>query len=769
MTCLVRSRPSPVLGPVALLSVLCSGLPAQAPATTSFPREAASSAVVAAPARQGDRYAQPLPQGLQRRALGASGAALVEQDGTLWGIGDRYKTRFTAQGFEFIPQLGPRAPHNFPLEFRLQSVGRGADQHAVELAAPRHEGLQVVYARGGFAERYDVKPEGIEQSFVFDRLPAGSGDLIVRGDLATDLVATPDGHGYRFELPGVGGLHFGGVTGIDAAGNRVAGRVAIVGGVVELSLPASFVDGAVLPLVLDPLVGSVFNAFTTDLDDRDPDVAYDVTNDVFLVVFERIFSATDTDIHGQRVSGAGALVGGRVFIENATTNEFDPKVANINLRDRFVVVYVRAGDIKGRFVNAATAAVLPEFDVAVGTDNQTSPDIGGEATTSDDDAICVWWNTTQNRIEACQIAVNSDDSVLVWDLTTIYQSATVTPGYPRISKSGGSTGNHCIVFERTFSSTDRDPAMSIVSRELTFLDTLRSLTGATTDQRFPSVDGDGRHWVVAWQQAEAAYPGKWDIDCCAVSWNPAAGGTVQGRLDTGVVSVTADANDDEYTASVIWVGGSVLVGWTDQDGTAYNSYFRSLDPFTCLACEAGQLWLSGSQAWDYWFKGCSKASGGGSEREALLVIESNTGVSPTTSNIEAQQWRSDDGIRTSLGGGCGADAGDIYATCARTGNADFRVRLLSDLASAAAVLVVSRDRINLPCGSCRLVPDPYTGFVVFATTNAFGQAEYATAIPNSAGIAGIVFHAQWLVAEPISPGCSLFGSDMTRAISLTIN
>ncbi|MBK8097782.1 MAG: hypothetical protein IPK26_11785 [Planctomycetes bacterium] len=751
-----------------LVPILCLPAAAQSQSTQSLEKGEGSAVVLPAAARGGDATARRPP--LAATIANAEGSAALElRDGELRANGDRYKAVFGAAHVDFIPALGRRAPHNQPLHLELAQIGRGQDHAPVPAPERRHDALRVEYVRRECVERYDVTPQGLEQSFVFTSLPAGSGDLHVRVRFGTELQPIQDHLGWRFELPGVGGLRLGGVTGIDAGGKRATGSVEVRGDIVDLSLPASFVDGASLPLVLDPLIGSVFNAFTSDLDDGDPDVAYDVTNDVYLVVFERTFSATDIDIHGQRVSGAGTLVGGRVFIENGLTNEFDGAVANVNLRDHFVVAYYRAGDIMARSVNAATGAVTAEIAVASGTDTQTQCDIGGEATTSDDDALCVWWNSTASAIEAAQITVAADGTLSWWDPTTIYASTTLPGRYPRISKGGGDTGNHAIAFEKVYSATDVDPYVTLVNRELTILDDARAMDSGVNYARLPDVDGDGRHWVVAWELEESAFPGMQDILCRSLTWNPAATTGNQGALGSSITTITADANDDEYAASVTWVGGSTLVGWTDNDGTAYNAYFRSIDPFTCLACEStGQYWLAGGFAWDYFLKGCSQASGGGDEDEALLVIETNDNGGTGTSSIQAQRWQSVDGTLAELASACGLDAGDIYLTCARSGNAGFSARLASDLASTTAALIVSRDYLGMPCGSCRLIPDPYSGFVFLTTTGSNGQAALDAALPASAAIVGLSFYAQWLVAEPVSPGCYLFGSDLTRALRMTI-
>jgi hypothetical protein len=243
-------------------------------------------------------------------------------DGELWGGADAYKVRFDAEGIDFTPALGRAAPRNYPLRFAAIAIGRGGELAPVTKAARRHEGLTVEYARGPVTERYELRAAGVEQSFRFAEQRAGRGDLVVRGRLATDMVVRADGAGLRFEQPGIGGFTMGGVTGVDADGNRVEGSVRYDAGIVELSLPSAFVDDAALPLVLDPLIGSRFGLnLNTRIDDRGPLAAFDASNDRYLVIWSNIFSATDVDVNGQMISRAGSLVGTRVFIETSTALE----------------------------------------------------------------------------------------------------------------------------------------------------------------------------------------------------------------------------------------------------------------------------------------------------------------------------------------------------------------------------------------------------------------------------------------------------------------
>ena len=300
------------------------------------------------------------------------GFGLQRADGDLWGIGPSYKARFTAAGVEFTPVMGPAAPKSFPLVFSLESVRRGdaliyeAPPGGIE---PNQQGAVARYERGTFVEAYEVRGEGIEQTFRFESLPQGTGELIVRGRLTTELLAPAvdsASEGIRFEIGDLGGVSFGSVTGIDADGNRAAGWLRLEEGHLELGLPGEFVDEAPFPLLLDPLIGSTVTI--TGGYDLDPDVAYDATVDVYLVVWERMISSTNYDVLGQRFSSAGALLGAPIPI--STIDARGPAVANLGAIDRFIVVWRHVSTTNpwsARTVNPIDGSTGLEIGCLVGT------------------------------------------------------------------------------------------------------------------------------------------------------------------------------------------------------------------------------------------------------------------------------------------------------------------------------------------------------------------------------------------------------------------
>ena len=110
-----------------------------------------------------------------------------------------------------------------------------------------------------------MRVDDVELSFVFDRLPVGAGDLVVRMHLQTELPPVGDGETLDLLYGDRGSVHIGAVTGIDARGMRAKGTVRYVDGMLELGLPADFVDSATLPLMLDPSLGSEIQISNIDV------------------------------------------------------------------------------------------------------------------------------------------------------------------------------------------------------------------------------------------------------------------------------------------------------------------------------------------------------------------------------------------------------------------------------------------------------------------------------------------------------------------------
>ncbi len=353
----------------------------------------------AAAAQQALPVRAPGASQLVTAARGAGQASLVRTGDDWLGTGRDYAARFTADGVQVARAGGARAS----LRFVLESVGRRSGDGRLReapVAPARRAARDRVgrYERGSLVESYEVGDAGVEQSFTFSALPRGAGDLLVRGRLETALTVSASGaEGAGLRLANSAGAHqleIGAVTGIDAAGASCRGALRFADGRLELRLPAAFVERAVLPLVLDPLIGPVFDVFPSYAAAWS-DAAFDATTSNYLVVTHdptnccTFWNAYGSAV-GRLVSTSGAV--GRSIWLNVMIAQtgYAPRVANVNSADKFVVAFVgdqefSPGRVFAATVDAASGAVSPcaFYQCGLSLGPGSLPDVAGDVSTGD--------------------------------------------------------------------------------------------------------------------------------------------------------------------------------------------------------------------------------------------------------------------------------------------------------------------------------------------------------------------------------------------------
>lgn len=687
-----------------------------------------------------ERLADRLPAGARSAVFANTGLDRDDQ-GELLGVGPDYAVRFTAAEVRFTPALGKAAPHDLPLGYRLEAVGRGTASTAIGSVAPEWHDQTVRYHHGEVEATYELRAAGVKQNFVFTTLPRGDGDLIVRAGIDCALpAAAPGPHGIEFCQPGLGGVRIGSVLGIDGAGNQVQGSMRWNDGKLEFVLPDAFVDHAVLPLVLDPLLGAVVTLGGAN-DDLVPEVAYDASTDTYLVVWQRDLSLTNQDIRAQRLSAVGALVGGTLALESSTTvSASRPKVANVNQRNAFVVVWQQAGDIHGRGVASATGTLTSILAIATTTATESQPDLAGEDSDSaDDEALCVWANGTTGDIEGNQITYTAAGTLTLGALVTFPNTLFSTWTNPCISQHGGGLGQHLLCWDSFGSlSSETNVRGCIVDRNLGIVVPAFTIASGSLDENNADCDGDGDagHWVVAFEREEVAGG---DTDVYAVPVHLAGTSGVVGTE----VAIDSGVGDDERDPAVCWLQDACLVAWADEAAVGnYDTYVTSISPLRCGTCE-GRFTLDTTttatsnfpaMAWRYQANNVDN-------NEAMIVWQAFD-IAGSTGDVGTVRFGAVDGYTRPIALGCGS-GGKLAAKCPRAGNTAFRFELRGGAPSTTALLVLSPSRANLFCGPCQLVPDPWTGFVAaFVPTDAVGDTNQLLALP--AGVGGIDLYAQWL-------------------------
>lgn len=176
----------------------------------------------------------------------------------IWAATSSYKASFH-DGMTFVPYLGSAYPHNQPFAWRTVSVRVGPTELLLPGATPEpvQRDFRYEYRFAAFTEAYDVRDDGLEQSFVIHQRP-GPGDLVITGRVSSRLHC-PD------RDPAHQALHFADATGqeivgygraiaIDARGRRIAIDTGYRDGSISLAVPGSWLEHAAWPIVVDPLL-----------------------------------------------------------------------------------------------------------------------------------------------------------------------------------------------------------------------------------------------------------------------------------------------------------------------------------------------------------------------------------------------------------------------------------------------------------------------------------------------------------------------------------
>ncbi len=721
------------------------------------------------------------PAGPEDFAALRDATTLTIGHGTGTAGGWDYQATFGAEGTAFVPALGSTAPTTQHLRLRPQSIRRGQETVVTfDGALPAPVALAdrtVAYPhRGDLSERYAVTPQGLALSWHFARPLGTAGDLVVRYQLDTSLPlpATGATDGLAFTLPKVGGVRIGGVTGIDARGQQAAGELRLDGAVLELRLPAAFVDRASHPLVLDPLIGTQFLAETGGWNDNASDAAYDATNDVYLVVYRRAFSATSVAIRAQRISGAGTLVGGFLAIASGA-NVGNPTVANLGLRDTFVVAWQQAAstwepfDLNCCSVNAANGSTSATVTIAGGTGDEIDPDAAGDP--GFDDEALIAYTVVGAGIRIANVTVASQGGVPAL-LNTTTVTADATAELPAISKSPrGLTAVYVVAWKETSGSSqrvqaqamNRDGVLQGAQANVTNGSTLFGLPGT------PDIDGDGTDFVVVYDYQEGGGSFERNVWCRGLRWS---GGVLSPS--TTFTPLDTRTQTDQRSPAVAFCRYRYMVFYADQllPGS-FNYDIRGIElGANCQLCGT-LVTLTGVNGTALrnveWMPAvCSQYAGTDSDLGLLTFTESDDSP-PFTSSLIAQRLQAlgSGGAITLTGSACGAGgtigtAGGPFAI----GNTDFLVTLSGAQPSAVPFVLLGFPGGEQACGAC-LYTNPVASVFVLPSG---GNAAYNWRIPCAAyQFLGMQVQAQWaLVNTSANPCFLLSGLSFSQRVRLTL-
>ncbi|MFO1052696.1 MAG: hypothetical protein U1F36_10825 [Planctomycetota bacterium] len=370
-------------------------------------------------------------------------------DGSLWAAADRYKVGFSRRGASFVPSLGSEAVHDWPATFRLEGA-RIADTR-LELADkdPQRVATTVRYDRGTLVENYDLSPEGMEQSFRFDSLPA-RGEMVLSLGVSTELEMRTDGAGIDFRGPD-GGFRYGKAVAIDAKGDSVPVEERLSGSVIELVVPASFVEKAALPLVIDPMIGSMFVAHGDTKQIDSVDMGWSPIDGTCTICYERHYSQTDSDVYLLALNSSLTTVLSYAIVDASTTSWRNCRVASITASQCHLVVAEVSTANVSPFTIMARRAVMTNGNLVLDAALQIagpgvpanhagdclSPDVGGDPSNGTGSFTIVWerqYSVVDHDIEMRR--VDGTGALMTSTSTTLDNSTSYESG-PVISKWNG--------------------------------------------------------------------------------------------------------------------------------------------------------------------------------------------------------------------------------------------------------------------------------------------------------------------------------------------
>lgn len=688
------------------------------------------------------------PRPLDPPIVVPSGCGLqAEDDGSLFGLGADYQVRFLGDRFEWKPILGRAAPHDLPMTMQVTHVGRGELTPVGPATRERRE-LRVDYVRAQLRERLDLRRDGMKQSFVFDQLPAGRGDLVVRAAITTELQAeraASDG-AIAFTFPGAGGLQIGQVLGIDANGHTATGSLRTNGTTLEFVLPAAFVDTAALPLVVDPLIAAEIVVSAGATDDRQVDIAHVGTT--YAVVYRRFVSATNTDVYVTYVSDAG-VVGSTVGIETFVNVAGDsPRVVASDATANYLAVWNHSGDIQGRLLipNGAGSVVA----VASTPNDESQPTAVGGLLAGNGRVLVAWLDATADAIKGCEVNMNVNPPTTQAIQTFVSDPSSFTalrsPALPR-----SCPGDRLLLSWVSNSSvlgTDTVRGVFLGSLTTTFGPSFTVAGGGLSDAFGPAVAGNGTSWVIGYRTNSTLTGG--GAACVALHQNFTTAVLSSPRALTAINTTTNDID-------AAWFRDSAAFALTVVRATANDVLLVAVDPLTCADCQGTIAVNLGGN--DTAVAITSTFGQNSSDEGAIAWVP----ISGTQGNLSMQRYGATGGTVTVVADGPFGE--QFVSGCARVGHSNFGVELHGAPAATPTFALFATNRIDAPCGTNTIVPDFLSGFVLsLGNTNAAGHVRMAFNIPNNGGLSGLAFHVQFA-----KPGSSCFGAfDLSSALTITL-
>jgi hypothetical protein len=703
----------------------------------------------------------------------------------LWAAGPDYKASFH-DGFAFYPCLGTDYPENLPLVWRTESIVAGAEVLVTPATATstrssdwRHE---IHYP--GVMEAYDVRADGVEQTFRLDVPPTRGGDWVVTGRIATRLLAPALVAAAHQELVFTDAtdrplVRYGAATAIDAAGERHAATTSFDGERIRLTVDGAWLATAKFPVVLDPLSSAVQVYPSGTQGAADLDIAS--TNDTdsrVMVVFTRAVSAADRDAYALLTTPAFAA-GTVVYSDLSTSWSAEKTSVGYSAFGGWVVAFQRATAtstqirawVNDRTSQSGGSLVFPQLPVA-GTCNR-NPDVGAGGTSV---ALIVFQSdVTASNANTANTEVYGmilDTLTLTFDAPFLVPNQAAGTRYDRENPTVNQIRQFgpSIAWVVAWQELDRNVAgddwdiwaqrvTSTGSRTAT-ADLTAGVAAASNKVR-PQIDGDAGRFMVAYLLAS--------------SGDATAGPEIR--------TVRFEAPDNVFSISGL-VHGVLQASTMREFSNLTIAHDRVTDSHWAIGYESRATTSPGTVPAAHLDR---VGYTGGVVEATTLVSNTLGGFSPAVTNqltttqetnrflvvyaapaglgrnIEGRSLNYAASAATRYGTGCGT--GSIASTAPRAGSERFAVALTSAPAFATSVLLLSDGMGTIPLDGSgmtgcvfNLSPGFFMAFV--SATDGSGYTDLVSPLPDRPAFFGDLYF-QWIY---VSFGANPAGLQATRGL-----
>lgn len=682
-------------------------------------------------------------------AVAAAATSVQPSAGGAVARGADWRATITATATTFVPALGERAPRERP--FTLVWLPDA------EPGAPRLRAGGVDVPAGGAVLRHDARADGLEVAVLFAAHPQGRGELVARFRVVTDLpFAGSTGDGLAWRDGGLGGVTLGAVTGLDAAGRSVRGDARLVGDVLELALPARFVDEARWPVLLDPLLGTAIGVLPLQ-NDTQPDVAWEPVSQRYGVVWRSTFASGSSEIRAAQVTPQGNVLGPLVTAAVAGARNLAPTIAAAG--GRFYVAWQTGAGPLGPFAIDVTS-----FDPSGATDaplQVSSPS----------------WSCTQPRLcfdaQSGLVHLSCLDSADFVDRWSIYRTpggavAATTlqgvsaPGVERLAVARyAQNGAEHIVLVHPFGSSSTVTLIRFAGYWYQGSLAMPLPNGVRAgDVAIDLVDD--AHGVIAWAQEEV--PGGLVMDVWARPFH--FDGTQLG-FDGPAAPLAAVPGVHEAAPAIAALGAKYSIAWVAETGSGDTAVRGAEFTPGCAICSTswsvdGAAMLAARPAF------AARRAGDVPQGEALLVLTETPLAAPFSGSTFAQRIvLGGGGSIVEAGQGCGfAGTFDTVGGPFALGNTAFALRLQNFPAGALTFSSLGFPGGEVVCGVCAFTNGIAIQYVAPSSPT---EVVRPLPMPCDPSFFGITLSAQWLVfggsGAPCPAAAGLLGS---RRLHLTL-